>query len=200
MDQKRCRKSSQNGLEMQTCEKHLHGSDTGNITKRPSGEIPTSSENESKNGKVLISQSCSEQIKNDCSDTLQGINEEKIEATIKQEPAETAIESFLNVARDIKVEAEVERIGAKSESQVNLVGTTHTARPGKSFTTVESPEEMCSDENIEEKNQREQQFNLRQEPSCEELLTLPGIKNQKNNTDKAIGTGPSQKTLIETGV
>lgn len=185
---------------MQTCEKHLHCSDAGNVTKIPSGEIPTSSENESKNGKVLISQSCSEQIKNECNDTLQGIKEEKIQASIKQEPAETAFESFLNVTHDVKVEAEVERIGAESESRANLVGTTHRARPGKSFTTVESAEEMCSDENMEEKYQTEQHFNLLQEPSCEELLTFPNIKNEKNNTDKAIGTGPSQKTLIDTGV
>lgn len=198
MDQKRCRKSNQDGLEMQTCEKHLHHSDTGNITKRPSGEIP-SQENESKNGKDLTSQSCSEQIKNECSATLQGIKEEKIEASIKQEPTETATESFLNVACDIKVTAEVETIGVESESRVNLVGT-HRATPGKSFTTVQSAEEMCSNENIEEKYQAEQHFNVKQEPSCEELLTLPTIKNEKNRTDKAVGTGPSKKALTDTGV
>lgn len=200
VDQKRCRKSNQNGLEMQTCEKHLLHSDTGNIIKRPSGEIPSSSENESKNGKDLTSQSCSEQITNECSATLQGIKEEKIEKSIKQEPTETATESFLNVARDITVTADIERISAQSESQVNLVGTTHTATPGKCFTTVQSAEEMGSNENIEEKYQAEQHFNFKQEPSCEELLTLPIIKNEKNNTDKAVGTGPRQKALTDTGV
>lgn len=184
MNQKRCWKSSQNGLEIQTCEKP--------------GEIPTSIKDESNNGKVLISQRCSEQIKNECSDTLQGIKEEKIEAALKQEPTETATESFLNAACDIKVMAEVERISAESESQVNLVGTTHRERPGKNFTTAKSAEEMCSDENIE-KYQMEEHFNLKQEPSCDQKLPLPSI-NEKNDKDKAVWTGTSQKTLIDTGV
>lgn len=185
---------------MQTCGKHLHRSDAENITTRPSGEIPTSSEDESKHGKGLILQSRPEQMKNECSDTLRGIKEEKTEVSIKQEPTEAATEGFLNVACDIEVKAEVERVGAESESRVHLVETTdHRARPGKYFHAVKSAEEMCSDESIEEKNQMEQHFNLKQEPSSEDLLTLPCIKNEKNNADQAAGTGPSH-TLSDTGV
>lgn len=192
MDQKLCRKRSQDGLEIQTCEKLLHRSDKGNIKKRPSGEIPTSSENESNNGQVLMSQSCSEQMKNECSDSLQGIKEEKTEVSIKQEP-ETTIEHFLNSACDSKVEADVERVCAETENRVNLVTATHSARPGESFTIAKSAKEPCSEENVEN-YQTEQHFNLKQEPSCKELITLPNLK-EKNNTDKAIGIGQSQKTF-----
>lgn len=171
----------------------------GNVRKRPTEETPASSENDSKNGKGLISQSCSEQIKTECTDTLQSIKEEKTEVSLNQEPAGTAFESFPNDAHDIKVEAEVEGIGAGGESWVNPVGTTHRASPGKGGTTVKSAEETCSDGIKEEMYQTEQHFNLKQEPFCEALLTLPSIENE-NNADKAIGTGPSQETLTDTGV
>lgn len=187
--------NSQDGLEMQTCEKHLHRSDTENIPAGPSAEIPPR-ENESKNEKVLILQSCTEQIKNNCSDTPRGIKE-KIEATIKQEPTETATEFFLNVACDIEVKTEVEWIGAESVSWVDLVDATdQRARPGKSFDAAKSGEEMSS----EEKYQTAQHFTLKQEPSSEDLLTLPRIKKEKNNADNAVGTGLCHKTLIHRGV
>lgn len=193
MDQKQSCKSSQDGLEMQTCEKQLHRSDTENIPAGPSEEIPPSSENESKNEKVLILQSCTEQIKNDCSDTPRGIKEEKIEATIKQEPTETATEYFPNVACDIEVKTEEEWIGAESMSWVDLGDATdQRARPGKSADAAK-PGEMSS----EEKYQTEQHFTLKQEPSSEDLLTFPSIKNEKNN---AVGTGPGHNTLINRGV
>lgn len=191
VDQKGCLKNSQNGPEMQPCQKHLHCSDAENITNRPSGEIPTSSANDPKNGKGLTSQSCSEQAKNECSDTLQGIKEEKTEMSIKQERAEIALESFPNVARDIEVEAEVKRIGAESESRGNLVGTTHRASPGK---------RLRSEENVAEVYRTEQHFRLKQEPPCEELLTLTSIKNEKKNIDKATSPQPSQWALIDTGL
>lgn len=192
MDQKQYCKSSQDGLAMQTCEKHR--SDTENIAAGPSAEIPRSSEHESK--KVLIFQSCTEQIKNGCSDTPRGIKE-KIEATIKQEPTETALEVFLNVARDIEVKTEEEWIGAESVSWVDLGDATDpTARPGKSVDAAKSGEEMSS----EKKYQSEQHFTVKQEPSGEDLLTLPSIKKEKNNADNAVGTGPAQETLINRGV
>lgn len=197
MDQKQDCKSSQDGLEMQTCEKHLHRSDTQNIPAGPSAEIPPSSENESRNEKVLILQSCTEQIKNDCSDTPRRIKEEKIEATIKQEPTEAATEFFLNIARDFEVKTEVEWIDAESVNWVDLVDATdQRSRPGKSFDAAKSGEEMSS----EEKDQTEQHFTLKQEPSSEDLLALPSIKNEKNNADNAVGTGPGHKTLINRGV
>lgn len=181
---------------MQTCEKQLHRSDTENIAAGPSAEIPPSSENESKNEKVLILQSCTEQIKNDCSDTPREIKE-KIEATIKQEPTETAPEFFLNVACDIEVKTEEEWIGAESVSWVDLGDATdQTARPGKSVDAAKSGEEMSS----EEKHQSEQHFTVKQEPSGEDLLTLPSIKKEKNNADNAVGTGPGQESLINRGV
>lgn len=197
VDLKGCLQNIQNGPEMQTCPKHLHCSDTGNKINRPSGENPTSSENEPKNEKVLVSQSCSEQIKNECSDTLQQIMEEKTAVPIKREQAETPLESFSNVAHDIEVKAEVKRMGPESESPENLVGTTQGASPGKGLTTVKSAEGMSSEENMEKYRPR-QDFNLKPEPFCEELLTLPSVRKEEENTDGA--TGPSQKTVTDTGL
>lgn len=197
MDQKQYCKSSQDGLEMQTCEKHLHRSDAENIPAGPSAEIPPSSENESNNEKVLILQSCTEPIKNGCGDTPRVIKEEKIEATIKQEPTETSTECFLHAACDIEVKTEVEWIGAESVSWVDLVDAAgQRARPGKSFDAAKSGEEMS----CEEKYRTERHFTLKQEPSSEDLVTLPSIKNEKNNADNAVGTGPGHETLINRGV
>lgn len=207
-------KSSQTGTETQTCERPLYSSDQTvnkvtqyhlratstceNATKRLSGEIPISSENVSKDEKVLISQSHSEQIKNESSDTLQGIKEEKTEASIEQKPTEITTDGSFN-SSGIKVMAEEERIGASCEILAHLGEKTHTETPGKDFVSVKL-EEKTSHENMGEKHQEEQQFGMKREQSCEEPLDLPAIKNGKANTVRAKANGPSQETVNDTGV
>lgn len=202
-------KSSQTGTETQTCERRdqtvnkvteyrLRATSTcGNATKRLSGEIPVSSENESKEGKVLISQSHPEQIKNECSDTLQGIKEEKTEASIEQKPTEITTDN--NISSGIKVKAEEERIGASCEILAHLGEKIHTETPGKDLISVKL-EEKTSHEKMGEKRQEEQQFSIKQEQSCEEPLDLPAIKNEKANTVGGKVNGPSQETVNDTGV
>lgn len=129
----------------------------------------------SEEGKATISQSHSEQIKKECSDVLQVMKEEKTEESIEQEPTEITPEGSFTISSGVKIEAEEEQIGASS---------------------VKSEEET-SKENIEEMDQTEQHFSVKQEQSCEEPFNLSSIRNAKANTD---GSGPSQKTPNDTGV
>lgn len=185
MDWKQGPKGSQPGTEMQTSKRPLPSSyptvgmvtdlglgatsTCGNTTKTPPGEIPTSSENVSKAGKAIISQSHSKQIKKECSDVLQ-VMEEKTEECIKQEPTEITTEGSFTISSGVKIEVEEEQIGASS---------------------VKSEKET-SKENIVEMDQTEQHFSIKQEQSCEEPFNLSGIRNATANTDS---TGPSQKTV-----
>lgn len=180
MDPKQSLKGSQPGTETQASKRPLPSSyptvgatsTCGNTTKRPPGEIPTSSENTSKEGKALISQSHSEQIKKEGGDALQ-VMEEKTEESIKQEPTEITTEGSFTISSGVKIEAE-EQIGASS---------------------VKSEE--TSKENIEELEQTEQHFSIKREQSDEEPFNLTSIRNAKVNTDSS---GPSQKTVNDTGV
>lgn len=179
MDRKQGPKGSQPGTETQTVgmvtDLGLDATSTcGNTTKRPPGEIPTSSENMSEEGKAIISQSHSEQIKKECRDVLQVMKEEKTEESIEQEPTKITTEGSFTTSSGVKIEAEEEQIGASS---------------------VKSEE--TSNENIEGMDQTEQHFSIKEEQSCEEPFNLSSIRNAKANTDS---TGPSQKTVNDTGV
>ncbi|XP_056877562.1 uncharacterized protein LOC130518737 isoform X2 [Takifugu flavidus] len=190
VDRKQGPKGSQPGTETQTSKRPLPSSyptvgmvtdlglgatsTCGNTTKRPPGGIPTSTENMSEEGKATISQSHSVQIKKECSDVLQVMKEEKTEESIEQEPTEITTEGSFTISSGVKIEAE-EQIGASS---------------------VKSEEET-SKENIEEMDQTEQHFSIKQEQSCEEPFNLSSIRNAKANTDSS---GPSQKTLKDTGI
>lgn len=186
MDQKQGPKGSQPGTETQTSKRPLPSgfppvamitdlglgapSTCGNTTKIPPGE----SENMAKEGKAIISQSHSEQIKKECSDALQVMKEETTEESVEQQPTEITAEGSFTISSGVKTEAEEEQIGASS---------------------VKSEE--TPNENIEEVDQTEQLFSIKQEQSCEEPFNLSSIRNEKANTDS---TGPSQKTVNDTGV
>lgn len=188
MDQKQGPKDNQPGTETQTSKRPLPSSyptvgmvtdpglgatsTCGNTTKRPPGEIPASSENMSEEGKALISQSHSEQIKKECSDVLQVMKEEKTEESKEQEPTEITTEGSFTISSGVKIEAEEEEIGASVKS-----------------------EEETTNEKIEEMDQTEQHFSVKQEQSCEEPFNLSSIRNAEANS-----CGPSQKTVNDTGV
>lgn len=171
MDWKQGPKGSQPDTETQTSKRPLPStnptvgatSTCGNTTKRPL----------SKEGKAIISQSHSDQIKKERGDALQVMKEEKTEESIEQEPTEITTEASFTISSGVKIEAE-EQIGASS---------------------VKSEE--TSNENIEELEQTEQHFSIKQEESCEELFNLSTIRNAKANTESY---GPSQKTVNDTGV
>lgn len=215
MDQKQGPKGSQPGTETQTPERPLPDSyptvggvtdlgyegtsKCGNTTNRPPGENPTSRENKSEEGNAIISQNHSEQIKNECSDALQVSKEEKTEESIQQEPAEIATEGSFNISSGIKMKAEEKRIGAGCEIPAHLGDETHAEYPGKDFSSVKSGEDT-SYENIEEMDMTDEHSSIKQEQSCEEPFNLSSIRNVKAHTDRAEGTGPSQKTVNDTGV
>lgn len=189
MDRKQGPKGSQPDTERQTSKRPLPSSHPtvamvtdlglgaastcGNTTKKPPGEIPTSSDSMSEEQKAVISQSRSEQIKKECSDDLQVMKEEQTEESIEQEPTEITTEGSFTISSGVKIEAEEEQIAASS---------------------VKSEEP--SNENTEETDQTEQHFSIKQEQSCEELFNLSSISNAKANTDSS---GPSQKTVNDTG-